>query len=99
MLNKIKQWFKTKQQLINLIQQLERKCRLNNDELELSREWSSKLLQQRVDLQAKLHNQKIQHENKVSGLQKIIENQAQDILQLKAKVEKKKQRYFKKGKK
>jgi len=52
-----------------------------------------------AQLNAKLHNQQIQSENKITGLQKIIENQADDILQLKAKLEKKKQRYFKKGKK
>jgi len=52
-----------------------------------------------AQLNAKLHNQQIQSENKITGLQTIIKNQADDILQLKAKLEKKKQRYFKKGKK
>ncbi|WP_439291266.1 hypothetical protein, partial [Lonepinella koalarum] len=51
-----------------------------------------------AQLNAKLHNQQIQSENKISGLQKVIDNQAKDILQLKAKLEKKKQRYFKRRK-
>ncbi|WP_439287534.1 hypothetical protein [Lonepinella sp. BR2904] len=106
MLNNLKQWFKTKQQLIHKIKGLEKHCRIVNDSfLDYSELYNnlSKVLEkvksENINLQAKLHNQQIQHENKVSGLQKVIDNQAKDILALRAKLEKKRQRYFKKGKK
>ncbi|MDH2927313.1 hypothetical protein [Lonepinella koalarum] len=113
MLNTIKQWFKSKNSLITTIQRLDKELDEANDKtqqysnaenhiqtlLERNRIMYKEKGIEIAQLQAKLHNQQIQYENKISGLQKIIEGQAQDILQLKAKLEKKKQRYFKKGKK
>ncbi|WP_439259526.1 hypothetical protein [Lonepinella sp. BR2930] len=106
MLKNLKQWFKTKQQLIHKIKVLEKHCRIVNDSfLDCSELYNnlSKVLEkvksENINLQAQLHNQQIQYENKISGFQKIIENQSNDILALRAKLEKKRQRYFKKGKK
>ncbi|WP_439235142.1 hypothetical protein [Lonepinella koalarum] len=112
MLKNLKQWFKTKNSLIATIQRLDKELDEANDKaqeyLNLAQSVNALLEQNRImykekcvelaQLNAKLHNQQIQSENKISGLQKVIDNQAKDILQLKAKLEKKKQRYFKRRK-
>ncbi|MDH2925606.1 hypothetical protein [Lonepinella koalarum] len=112
MLNTIKQWFKSKNSLITTIQRLDKEIDETNEKareysniaqsvnalLEQSRIMYKEKCVELAQLNAKLHNQQIQHENKITGLQKVIDNQAKDILQLKAKLEKKKQRYFKRRK-